>query len=93
MTNERDYDAVRDLVEKETTKKQRKNSKFTDEERYQIGKYVAVYSPSAAAKNFGKSKKFKFGESIARLFKKKIPRNQLRTFPRLHRAKEVDRSS
>ena len=68
---ERDYEAIRNSVQKETTKEKRKNSKFTDEERYEIGKYAAIYGASAAAKKFGRSKKFNFGESTARLFKKR----------------------
>ena len=46
-----DYNAVRTSLQKETLKKKRKNSWFSDEERYQIGKYASIYRPTAAVKS------------------------------------------
>ena len=67
-----DYNAVRTSLQKETLKKKRKNSWFSDEERYQIGKYASIYGPTAAVKKFKKSHPhLKFGESTARSLRTK----------------------
>ena len=61
-----DYNAVRTSLQKETLKKKRKNSWFSYEERYQIGKYASIYAPTAVVKKFKKSHPhLKFGESTA----------------------------
>ena len=66
------YNAVRTSLQKETLKKKRKNSWFSDEERYQIGKYASIYGPTAAVKKFKKSHPhLKFGESTARSLRTK----------------------
>ena len=62
-----DYNAVLTSLQKETLKKKRKNSWFSDKERYQIGKYTSINGPTAAVKKFKKSHlHLKFGESTAR---------------------------
>ena len=67
-----DYNAVRTSLQKDTLKKKRKNSWFSDEERYQIGKYASLYGPTAAVKKFKKSHPhLKLGESTARSLRTK----------------------
>ena len=67
-----DYNAVRTSLQKETLKKKRKNSWFSDEERYQIGKYASIYGPTAIVKKFKKSHlHLKFAESTARSLRTK----------------------
>ena len=56
----------------ESTDKKRKNCRFTDNERYLIGKYVAIHGPIATVKKFKRSHpRLKFGESTARSFREK----------------------
>ena len=62
-----DCNAVLTSLEKETLKKKRKNSWFSDKQRYQIGKCASINGPAAAAKKFKKSHRLlKFGESTTR---------------------------
>ena len=49
-----DHDAVRSSLEALTKKKKRRNSTFSDEERYQIGQYASVHGLTAAVKSFKK---------------------------------------
>ena len=56
----------------ESTDKKRKNCRFTDNERYLIGKYAAIHGPIATVKKFKRSHPhLKFGESTARSFREK----------------------
>ena len=68
-----DHDAVRSSVEALIKKKKRKNSTFSDEERYQIGQYTSVHGPTAAVKKkFKKTHpRLKFGQSTGRSFRTK----------------------
>ena len=67
-----DHDAVRSSLEALTKKKKRKNSTFSDEQRYQIGQYASDHGPTAAVKKFKKiNPHLKFGESTARSFRTK----------------------
>ena len=65
-----DHTAVTTAIK--NSSKKRKNCRFTDNERYVIGKYAVIYGPIAAVKKFKKSHLHpKFGESIARSLRKK----------------------
>ena len=67
-----DHDVVHSSLEVLTQKKKRKNSAFSDEERYQIGQYASVHNPTAPVKEFKKTQlHLKFRESIARSFRTK----------------------
>ena len=67
---ELDYATVKTFLQQ--PKKKRVNSKFTENERYLIGKYTAINGPSAAVKKFKKSHShLKFGESTARNLREK----------------------
>ena len=71
-----DYNTVLTSLQKERLKKKRKNSWFSDKERYQntqnthnnvIGKYTSINRPTAAVKKFKKSHlHLKFGKSTTR---------------------------
>lgn len=66
-----EYDAVVSTVQR-NVKKKRQNCKFTDEERYLIGKYTSIHGPTAAVRKFKRSHPhLKFGESTARSLKSK----------------------
>ena len=53
-------------------KSKKVNTKFTEKERFLIGKYAAINGPSAAVRKFRKSlSHLKFGESQAKALRKK----------------------
>ena len=61
-----DYVAVPTTLQQSNKKKQRSN-KFSDEERYLIGKYTSVHGPSVTVKKFRESHPYSnFDESTAR---------------------------
>ena len=61
-----DYDAVSTALQ-QSSKKKRKNDKFSGEEWYLIGKYAFVDGPGATVKKFRKSHShLNLGESTAR---------------------------
>ena len=67
-----EYDTVVTSIREKTKKQKRKNSRFTDSDRYPIGKYAAIYGATAAVKKFKKSHPhLKFGESTARSLRDK----------------------
>ena len=56
----------------ESIDKKQNNRRFTDNERYLIAKYAAIYGPIATVKKFKRSHPhLKFGESTARSFREK----------------------
>ena len=56
----------------ESIDKKQNNCRFTDNERYLIAKYAAIYGPIATVKKFKRSHPhLKFGESTARSFREK----------------------
>ena len=62
-----DHTAVCRSLEKVSKKNKRKNTTFSDEERYLIGQYASVHGPTAAVKKFKKTHPhLNFGESTAR---------------------------
>ena len=62
-----DHDAVLGSLEALTKKKKRRNSTFSDEERYQFGQYPSADEPTAAVRRFMKPHPhLKFGECTAR---------------------------
>ena len=72
-----DYVAIKKAVQE--PKKKRSNSKYTETERYLIGKYAAIYGAAAAVKKFQKSHPhLTLGESMARHLRDKY-RNLIKT--------------
>ena len=64
-----EYDSLKETLEK---KSKRVNIKFTEKERFLIGKYTTINGPGAAVRKFRKSHThLKFGESQARALRKK----------------------
>ena len=64
-----EYDSLKGTLEK---KSKRVNTKFTEKERFLIGKYTTINGPGAAVRKFRKSHThLKFGESQARALRKK----------------------
>ena len=76
---EMDYDVIKKAIEE--PRKKRSNSKYTELERYLIGKYAAVNGAAAAVRKFKKSHPhLKLGESMARhlwdKYRKEIKTNE-----------------